>query len=90
MGRFDDGRAADSHRRKLEFDHSRCRDLRHLQFQRTATLALAGGAAGETVTFTNGIVRNGNATVFIDPSTTTSLGNTEKVFSTAAPTLVNG
>ena len=56
----------------------------------TATLALAGGAAGETVTFTNGIVRNGNATVFIDPSTTTSLGNTEKVFSTAAPTLVNG
>jgi autotransporter-associated beta strand protein len=63
----------------------------------TATLQLDGSANGvnytgpESVTFTNGIVRTGNATLFIDPSTTSALGNTEKVFSSgASTTLVNG
>ena len=56
----------------------------------TASLALTGGAAGETVTFTNGITRTGNATLLIQPSSTTSLGGTEKVKSGVAPTLTNG
>jgi autotransporter-associated beta strand protein len=56
----------------------------------TATLALSGGTKGETVTLSNGIVRSGVATVMIDPSSTTSLGATEKVFATTAPTLTNG
>jgi fibronectin-binding autotransporter adhesin len=64
----------------------------------TATLQLDGAANGvtyagdETVTFTNGIVRTGNATLFIDPSSSTALGTaTEKVFSAgASTTLVNG
>jgi fibronectin-binding autotransporter adhesin len=64
----------------------------------TATLQLDGAANGvtyagdETVTFTNGIVRTGNATLFIDPSNSTALGTaTEKVFSAgASTTLVNG
>jgi fibronectin-binding autotransporter adhesin len=56
----------------------------------TASLALSGGTAGETVTFTNGITRAGNATVLIQPSSTTSLGGTEKVKSGVTPTLTNG
>ena len=56
----------------------------------TATFALSGGTKGETVTFTNGIDRVGNATLFIDPSSTTSLGTTEKVLSTTPPTVTNG
>ncbi len=56
----------------------------------TALLALTGGTKGETVTFTNGITRTGNATLFIDPSSTTSLGTTEFVKSGVAPTLKNG
>ena len=56
----------------------------------TATLALRGGTEGETVTFTNGVTRTGNATLFIQPTSATSLGTTEKVFSTAAPTVTNG
>ncbi len=61
----------------------------------TATLQLDGKANGtntgaETVTFTNGIARTGNATLFIDPSTAAALGTTEKVLSTTPPTLVNG
>jgi len=64
----------------------------------TATLQLDGSANGvtytgaETVTFTNGIVRTGNATLFIDPSSPTALGSaTEKVFSAgASTTLIDG
>lgn len=53
----------------------------------TATLQLAGGAAGETVTLTNGITRQTGATLVIQPSTSSSLGTaTEKLF---APTLTN-
>ena len=61
-----------------------------LTISATAILQLAGGAAGETVTFTNGIVRTGADTLVIQPSSTTSLGTTEKVFSgTGAASLVN-
>ena len=56
----------------------------------TAQLALTGGTKGETVTLTGGFVRQGNAAVMILPSSATSLGNTEKVFATTAPTLTNG
>jgi autotransporter-associated beta strand protein len=59
----------------------------------TSTLALSGGAAGETVTLTNGVVRTDRSTLFIAPTsaaTNTTLGTTEKVRSTAAPTLTNG
>ena len=56
----------------------------------TVDLSLTGGPAGESVTFTNGIDRTGNATLILSPSSATSLGTTEKVFSTAAPTLVAG
>ncbi len=45
----------------------------------TAILALTGGAAGETVTFTNGIIRDAGGTLILQPSTSTSLGSTEKV-----------
>ncbi len=62
-----------------------------LTISATASLQLAGGAAGETVTFTNGIVRTGNDTLIIQPSSKTSLGTTEQVFSSgASTTLVNG
>ena len=54
-----------------------------LAISATATLQLAGGAAGETVTLANGIARANNATLIINPSTTTSLGTTEQVFSGA-------
>ena len=58
----------------------------------TATLQLAGGAAGETVTLTNGIVRTGNDTLVIQPTSATSLGTaTEKLLSgTGTASLVNG
>jgi fibronectin-binding autotransporter adhesin len=56
----------------------------------TAILALTGGTKGETVTLTNGIARTGNATLFIDPSSTTSLGSTEFVKSGTTPTVTNG
>ena len=53
----------------------------------TATLQLTGGAAGETVTLTNGITRQPGATLVIQPSTAGSLGTaTEKLF---ASTLAN-
>ncbi len=54
----------------------------------TSTLALTGGAAGETVTLTNGIIRTDRSTLMIQP--TTALGGLEKVLSIAAPPLVNG
>ncbi|WP_158817070.1 ParB-like protein [Methylocapsa sp. S129] len=57
----------------------------------TAALQLTGGAAGETVTFTNGIDRTGNDTLILSPSSATTLGSKEKVFSgTGAASLVNG
>jgi fibronectin-binding autotransporter adhesin len=56
----------------------------------TASLALIGGTAGETVTFTNGIARTGNATLQIQPSSTSSLGGTEKVESGLLPPLTDG
>jgi autotransporter-associated beta strand protein len=53
----------------------------------TSTLQLAGGAAGETVTLTNGINRQPGATLVIQPSSSSSLGTaTEKLF---ASTLTN-
>lgn len=45
----------------------------------TASLALAGGSKGVTLTLTNGIVRTDRSTLFIQPSAT--LGGTEKVLS---------
>jgi autotransporter-associated beta strand protein len=62
----------------------------------TATLQLDGKANGttyagaETVTFTNGIVRTGNATLFVDPSSATSLGSSQTVFSSGASTALKG
>jgi len=53
--------------------------FKSLEISATAILQLAGGAAGETVTFTNGIIRDPGSTLVIQPSTTTSLGTTEKV-----------
>ena len=62
-----------------------------LAISATAILQLAGGPAGETVTFTNGIDRSPAATLILDPSSSTSLGTTEKVFSgVGAASLVNG
>ena len=62
----------------------------NLTISATAILQLAGGVAGETVTFTNGIVRTGADTLIIQPSTTSSLGTTEQVFSGAGTvSLVN-
>jgi autotransporter-associated beta strand protein len=57
----------------------------------TATLQFAGGAAGETVTLTNGIVRAPGGTLILQPTTSTSLGTaTEKLFSGAGTaSLVN-
>ena len=57
----------------------------------TSTLQLAGGTAGETVTLTNGIVRTGNDTLVIQPTSGMSLGTaTEKVLSgVGAASLVN-
>ena len=55
-----------------------------------STIQLAGGAAGETVTFNNGINRAGNDTLILQPSSSTSLGTTEKVLSgVGATSLVN-
>ncbi len=63
----------------------------NLVISAAASLQLAGGAAGETVTFANGVSRMGNDTLVLNPSTSTSLGTTEKVMSgTAASSLVNG
>ncbi len=63
----------------------------NLTISATAILQLAGGTKGETVTFTNGISQTANDTLVIQPSTTTSLGSTEKVFSSgASATLTNG
>jgi autotransporter-associated beta strand protein len=59
----------------------------------TATLALTGGPAGETVTLTGGITRTDRSTVLIAPTsaaTNVTLGVTEKVLSGIAPTLTNG
>jgi autotransporter-associated beta strand protein len=58
----------------------------------TATLQLAGGAAGETVTLTNGITRQPGATLVLQPTSSASLGTaTEKLFSgTGTASLVNG
>jgi autotransporter-associated beta strand protein len=47
----------------------------------TATLQLQGGTAGETVTLTNGISRQPGGTLVIQPTSTTSLGMTEKLLS---------
>ena len=63
----------------------------NLTISATPTLQLAGGAAGETVTLTNGIARMGNDTLIIQPTSATSLGTTEKLFSgVGAASLVNG
>jgi autotransporter-associated beta strand protein len=65
--------------------------FQNLTISATATLQLAGGAAGETVTFTNGIVRTGADTLVIQPSGSATLGSSEQVFSgTGAASLVNG
>lgn len=58
----------------------------------TATLQLTGGAAGETVTLTNGITRAPGATLILQPTSSSSLGtSTEKLFSgTGTASLVNG
>ena len=63
-----------------------------LTISSTATLRLAGGTAGETVTFTNGIGQTAPSdTLIINPSSATSLGTTEKVFSSgASATLTDG
>ncbi|MDR3664606.1 MAG: autotransporter-associated beta strand repeat-containing protein, partial [Mycobacterium sp.] len=56
----------------------------------TATLQLAGGTAGETVTLTNGITRQAGATLILQPSTSSSLGtSTEQLFS-PTQTVTNG
>ena len=51
----------------------------------TAVLQLAGGTEGETVTFADGIVRTNNDTLIIEPSTSSSLGASEQVFSGVGP-----
>ena len=59
----------------------------------TSTLALTGGAAGETVTLTNGVVRTDRSTLLIAPTTvagTPKLGVSEMVLSGVAPALTNG
>ncbi|WP_206244088.1 autotransporter-associated beta strand repeat-containing protein [Novosphingobium terrae] len=57
-----------------------------------ATLQLAGGTKGETVTLTNGITRTAQDTLIIQPTSSSSLGTTtEKLLSgTGASSLVNG
>jgi autotransporter-associated beta strand protein len=62
-----------------------------LDISATAILQTAGGAAGETVTFTNGIDRTGADTLILNPSSSTALGTTEQVFSSGASiTLTDG
>jgi len=57
----------------------------------TATLALAPGTKGLTVTLTNGFVRSGDATVLIQPGTGNTLGSsTDKVLAGTTPTLIDG
>jgi autotransporter-associated beta strand protein len=59
----------------------------------TSTLALTGGAAGETVTLAAGVTRTDRSTLFIAPTsatTNTTFGVTEKVLSAIAPPLKNG
>ncbi len=64
--------------------------FKSLEISATATLQLAGGAAGETVTLTNGIIRDPAATLIVQPTSSTSLGTTEKLFSgVGAASLVN-
>jgi autotransporter-associated beta strand protein len=53
--------------------------FKSLEINANTILQLAGGTAGETVTFTNGIIRDPASTIVIQPSSTTSLGTTEKV-----------
>ncbi len=64
-----------------------------LEIGATATLAVQAGstaAATTTVDLTNGITRDGNATLFLDPASG-KLGTTERVFSAGASTqLTNG
>ena len=57
-----------------------------------STLQLAGGTAGETVTLTNGIVRPAQDTLILQPTSTTSLGGTEKLLLSNASlaSLTNG
>jgi len=66
-----------------------------LDISATASLQLMGGAssdaAGESVTFTNGIARTGNDTLIIFPDTATSLGNLSRVFNgQGSASLVDG
>jgi len=62
----------------------------NLTISATAVLQLQGGTAGESVTFTNGINRTANDTLILYPTSSSTLGGTEKVFSgTAAASLVN-
>ncbi len=61
----------------------------------TATLALVGGAAGDTVTLTGGVSRTDRSALFITPTTAagnTVLGVSEKVMvgAAAAPAVANG
>ena len=62
-----------------------------LAISATATLQLAGGAAGETVTLTNGITRQPGGTLVLQPTSSSSLGTaTEKLLSgVGAASLVN-
>jgi len=64
----------------------------NLAISATASLQFAGGAAGETVTLTNGITRAPGATLILQPTSSTSLGtSTEKLLSgTGAASVVNG
>jgi autotransporter-associated beta strand protein len=64
--------------------------FKSLEVSATAILQLTGGAAGESVTLTNGIVRDPAATLIVQPTSSTSLGTTEKLFSgVGAASLVN-
>jgi fibronectin-binding autotransporter adhesin len=64
--------------------------FKSLEVSATAILQLAGGTAGESVTLTNGIVRDPAATLIVQPTSSTSLGTTEKLFSgVGAASLVN-
>ena len=62
-----------------------------LDISATATLAINGGSGSTstTVTLTNGITREGNATLLLSPASG-ALGTREQLFSTVAPTLTNG
>jgi fibronectin-binding autotransporter adhesin len=64
--------------------------FKSLEIGATAILQLAGGAAGETVTLAKGIIRDPAATLVVQPTSSTSLGTTEKFFSgVGAASLVN-